>query len=207
MNELRSPQPPRLIDAPPTYSPVVHTAMNNVLRLFFNQLQAFTSALAGPRGAQYLSTLYAELSDDTGQTAAAPATAYFIDFPAAAPLLNGITLTGAPLTEITPSVSGLYAFDIALQVNNADAAIQTLSLWLVSDGVAVAGSNLQAAVPVGASVVRHSLMVTSDGTQVFQWAWSVTDTDVSLVATAAQVSPTRPATPAARALVRFVSAI
>lgn len=207
MNELRSPQVPRLINPPMVYNPKEATEANRVLSLFFSQLQSFTSALAAPRGLQHLSTLYAEVSDDTGQTAAAPATAYFIDFPAATPVLSGITLTGAPLTEITPSVSGLYEFEIALQVNNADATIQTLSLWLVSDGVAVPGSNLQAAVPVGASVVRHKLLATTDGTQVFQWAWSVTDADVSLVATAAQVTPTRPATPAARALVRFVSAI
>lgn len=205
MSNLRPPQPPRIIDPPMEYSRGAQDAFLRQLRVFFNEIGVTFQRLLDNQGGQFIHLPYAVASDDTGQTAAVVNTAYAIDFPATA-VTNGVLVQGTPVTEFMPESSGLYEFTIALQVANVDAAVQTISVWLVSDGVEVPGSNLQATIPVGGTVVRNTLLVSTDGTQVFEWFWSTPDTDVSLVATAAQTSPTRPATPAARALVRFVSA-
>lgn len=206
MSDLRPPTAPRLIDPEPAYSSKTQTAFQNQLRQFFNEISAVSQALFGRRGGQYLNQVYAELTADATQTAASADTAYQIAFPGAS-AANGVLLQGSPATEIVPGAQGLYEFSITLQVDNANVSAQGLSLWLLADSVAVVGSNMELELAPGGTVVQHSLLAAADGLQVFEWTWSTTSTDVSLVATATQTTPTRPATPAARALVRFISTV
>lgn len=117
-----SPQPPdaRYLDQ-----------LNNVLRLYFNQLDAAIGPLVGGQGGRYLSNPYGAFQDTTIQTAPAN-TAQVMRF-SQTDFTNGVTL-GSQTTSFTASIG---AASTTMTVTVATAGSIYLGMTLTGAGVSV----------------------------------------------------------------------
>jgi len=116
---LRPPQQPRLLGAPLDYDPNYANQLNNVLRLYFNQLDNAFTALLDSTGGAYIRSPYGAFSDFTDQaTTANTATLVAVgttDFN------NQITVSSS---RITVQNSGMYNLQFSVQLENNNNAPQ-----------------------------------------------------------------------------------
>jgi hypothetical protein len=188
--------------------------LNNVLRLYFNQLSQRLQSVTGASGGQYLQTVYGAFSSYTSQsTTANTATLMTLsqtDF------ANGVYLSS---NKIYAPTTGIYNFQFSAQIQNTDNASQDLFIWLRqgNDGGAstdITGSTGVVGLPPRKSVGDpfHTItgwnyfvsMATNDYIQIY---WSTTSANVSIPFYAASGSPTKPSTASVVATLSFVSAV
>jgi len=208
---LRPPAQPRLPAAPSDYDPNYANQLNNVLRLYFNQLDnAFTSLLSSG-GSSYLRAPYGAFSDYNTQTATAnTATLMGItntDFS------NGVTVSSS---KITVKNAGIYNLQFSTQFQNTDNAIQDISIWLRQNGTDIPGSTGLVSIPArksaSAGEEAHQItgwnyyvsMAANDYIQIY---WSTTLASVTIKTYAASTGPVRPSTASVVATMSFVSAL
>jgi hypothetical protein len=205
---LRPPQQPRLLAAPSDYDPNYANQLNNVLRLYFNQLDnAFTSLLNSGGGA-YLRNPYGAFSDYNNQTATA----------------NTATLMGITNTDFSNQVSvssskmyvqnaGIYNLQFSTQFINTSTQLADVSIWLRQNGTDIVGSTGFISVPNShGGTDGHAIngwnyflsMAANDYVQIY---WSTTNTTVSIATYAASTGPVRPSTASVVATMSFVSAL
>ena len=89
--KLTPSSPPNLPIAPDQYQRFFIDQVNNILRLYFNQLAANLQTALGTDGGQYLQFPYGSFYDTTDQTAASTSTAYAITLNTT-DLSNGISV-------------------------------------------------------------------------------------------------------------------
>lgn len=127
----------------------------------------------------------ATLGQDANVTAAAANTAYAI---ALDPIsLDGITLTGSPLTDITFGEAGLYMLAFTAQIRSSSASTVEFRFWPRLNGTDVVGSTIVASLHNnGATIVvsRTALFQLAAG-DVLRVMWATTSTNGSLEAHAA----------------------
>jgi hypothetical protein len=210
VTNLRPPQQPRLPGAPSEYDPNYTNQLNNVLRLYFNQLDnAFTSLLNSGGGA-YLRAPYGAFSDFTDQTTTANTATLMAlgttDFS------NQVTISSS---KITVQNAGIYNLQFSAQFQNTDNAIQDISIWLKQNGTDIAGSTGLVSIPArksaSAGEEAHQItgwnyyvsMAASDYIQIY---WSTTNATVTIQTYAASTGPVRPSTASVVATMSFVSA-
>ncbi len=75
--QIQSPALPDVGSAPLGYDRAYVDQSNSTMRTFFTRLRNATSALFGPKGAQYLNAPYGAFQDDTDQTDGSAAVAYY----------------------------------------------------------------------------------------------------------------------------------
>ena len=213
ITDLRPPQQPRLPVATLDYDPGYVNGLNNILRLYFNQLDnAFASLLASSGGA-YLRNPYGAFSDYNNQTTTAnTATLMGItntDFS------NEVTVSSS---KITVQRAGIYNLQFSTQFINTSVQLQDVSIWLRqgNDGgtsADIVGSTGYLSIPNShGGVDGHSIngwnyflsMAADDYVQIY---WSTTNTAVSIATYAASAGPTRPSTASVVATMSFVSAL
>jgi hypothetical protein len=85
---------------------------------------------------------HAILGQDADITAAAANTAYKIALDAF--LLDGITLTGSPLTEITFAEGGLYTLAFTAQISSSSASAVNFRFWPRINGTDISSSTMVA---------------------------------------------------------------
>ena len=127
---LRPPKAPNLLIAPVQYAQLYQDQLNNALRLYFNQIDNFASALSDNNNGGYLSFPHIAASDSTDQYATANDTPTVIAWDTL-DSGSGWTLQ-APGTAIA-SVSGVYKITYSAQLVNTDNAIHTATFWLKKD--------------------------------------------------------------------------
>jgi len=209
VTSLRPPQQPRLLGAPPNYDPSYSNQLNNVLRLYFNQLDnAFTSLLNSGGGA-YLRNPYGAFSDYNNQTTTAN-TATLMGI-TTTDFSNQVTVTSS---KITVQNAGIYNLQFSVQLQNTDNASQDVFIWLKQNGTDISGSTGLVGLPVRKSVSDpfHDIkgwnyfvsMAANDYIQIY---WSTTNANASIVTYAASGSPTKPSTASVVATMSFVSAL
>ena len=71
VNQLRPTVAPRLPSSPNPPDALYLDQLNNVLRLYFNQIDSLLGSLAGGRGGRFLDIPYGAFQDTTTQTAPA----------------------------------------------------------------------------------------------------------------------------------------
>ena len=201
--------PPNLPIAPDQYQRLFIDQVNNILRLYFNQLAANLQTALGTDGGQYLQFPYGSFYDTTDQTAASTSTAYAITLNTT-DLSNGVSVQSS--SQITVSQDGVYNVQFSAQLSNADNAPQDIDIWFRKNGTDIANSNTRFGMEKtkGAGDPYHTvgtvnLLIPMDAGDYVQLMWRTSDVDARIEAYAAGTSPTRPAIPSVIVTVTFVS--
>ena len=208
---LDSPQPPNLPYAPSEWSSQYQEQLNNVLRLYFNQLNTNLRILLGADGGQHLQLPYGNFYDTTDQSAASTTTAYAITLNSSS-LSNGVSVQNS--SQITVAQSGIYNVQFSVQLSNDDTAPQDIDIWFRVNGTDVAQSNTRFGLSQrkGVGDPYHTVgtvnllldLVASDYVQLM---WRSSNTSARIEAYSAGTSPTRPAIPSVIVTVTFVSGV
>ena len=208
---LRPPAQPRLPAAPLDYDPNYANQLNNVLRLYFNQLDNAFTSLLNSGGAAYLRAPYGAFSDYTDQTTTANTATLMAlgttDFS------NQVTVN---TSKITVQNAGIYNLQFSTQFQNTDNQIQDISIWLRQNGTDIPGSTGLVSIPArksaSAGEEAHQItgwnyyvsMAANDYIQIY---WSTTLASVTIQTYAASTGPVRPSTASVVATMSFVSAL
>jgi len=208
IKSLRPPQQPRLPGAPADYDPNYADQLNNVLRLYFNQLDNSFAALLDSSGGAYLRAPYGAFSSDQDQTAtvntATLMTLNTTDFS------NQVSIASS---KITVQNAGIYNLQFSVQFQNTDNAFQDVYIWLRQNGVNIPGSTGFVSVPNrhagtdGHLIVGWNYFLSMEATDYVEIYWSIPSTAVSIQHLAASGSPTKPSTQSVVATMSFVSAL
>jgi hypothetical protein len=182
---------------------------NNILRLYFAQLDNFTQSLVSSNGGKFLSAPYGAFSDFTSQTTVAN-TATLLAL-ATTDFSNEVTISSS---KITVANSGIYNLQFSVQIQNLDNAPQDMFIWLKQNGVDIVGSTGKVGLPArkGAGNPFHDIkgwnyflsMNANDYVKIY---WSVTNALVTIETYAASGTPTKPSTASVVATLSFVSAL
>ena len=212
INKLLPPKAPNLTIAPAGYGKGYQDYLNNILRLYFNQLDNFTSALVGVVGLTSFSAPYGSFID-TSTVAAVP------DVPTTV-LLNGVNTNssevyiGTPTSRIYITNAGIYNYQYSVQVTNSAAQIHPLEVWIRQNGVDVPDSNSAAQLPVmrgsvnSETILAINYLLRVEAGDYIELMWLSNDAAVSLsTVPASVVAPIHPRAPAVIITVTFVSAL
>ena len=199
---------PNLPLAPKEYSSRYIEQLNNVLRLYFNQLDNFTRELNTSTTTAGLRVPYGALSSDQDQTTTANTatlmTLNTTDF------TNGVTISSS---KITVANAGIYNLQFSAQFSNTDTAFQDVYIWLKQNGADITGSTGFVSVPNrhagtdGHTIIGWNYFLSMAANDYVEIYWSVPNTAVSIQHLAASGSPTKPSTQSVVATMSFVSAL
>ena len=202
---------PRLPAATITYDPNYINQLNNVLRLYFNQLDKIVGQLKASSDTSDLRVPYGAFSSYTTQsTTANTATLMALsntDFS------NGVTLNSSKITVTNP---GIYNLQFSTQFQNTDNAIQDISIWLRQNGTDIPGSTGFVSIPARKSasageeaheIIGWNYYVSMTAGQYIEIYWSTTNAAVTIQTYAASTGPVRPSTQSVVATMSFVSAL
>jgi hypothetical protein len=211
LNEVAAPNLPLATMA---YSQQYQDQLNNVLRLYFNRLDAILKQLqtgSGSIDGSGLRLPYGAFSSDQDQTTTANTatlmTLNTTDF------ANSVSISSS---QITVATAGIYNLQFSAQFQNTDNQIQDISIWLKQNGSDIAGSTGFVSIPAHKSASAgdeaHQItgwnyylsMAAGDYVEIY---WSATDTSVSIQHYPTSTGPVRPSTQSVVATLSFVSAL
>lgn len=145
-NPLSKPNNPALPISTPEYSRSYHDNHNNVLRLFFNQLQNIFDNILGPNGGRYIDCpngLFFNTADQTPPVYVPPPA------PAVPPdpvvfnqtyLSNAVQLQSGSTSKIEVLVNGVYNFQYSGQLLSTNSSAKTVYLWIKRNSVDISYS-------------------------------------------------------------------
>jgi hypothetical protein len=133
---LRPSKAPNLPIAPVEYSQLYQDQFGNVLRLYFNQIDNFSSSLGGPDGGKYMQFPHISAYDSTKQYALSNTTTTVLWDT----LVSNLGFTLNANSSATCQISGVYKIDYSLQFANNDNAIHAADVWLKINGTNVTES-------------------------------------------------------------------
>ena len=178
-------------------------ALNNILRLFFNLLSSAVNSVVGEYGGRFIEFPNAKFFSTTDQTASVINTAYALQFENTY-LGEAISIAG---TQITPLYSGVYNFELSVELTSGSASSKELSFWVRRSGVDIANTARLHVVAGSGGVDNFEYSFTLDLTagQYVELMWATDDLNITVDYQAA-ASP-RPAVPSTLLTVVFVSAV
>ena len=210
MTLLTKTVPPNLPIAQVDYTRLYQEQFNNVLRLYFNQLNGGVNSLIGDTGGRFLQFPYAAIQRTTDKT-------FTINTPTQITFnvndyLNGCTNDGTD--GISVEYAGIYNYQFSVQLRNSDTQIHSAWVWLRINNVDVTGTGSKFDVPNshggidGNTIAACNFYVQLDlGDTIEMWA-AVDNVAVTFDATAAVTSPfAMPAIPSVVATLSFVSEV
>lgn len=202
---------PNLPLAPIDYDSRYQEQLNNVLRLYFNRLDAILEQLkigSGSIDGSGLRLPYGAFSSDQDQTTTANTatlmTLNTTDF------ANGVSIA---TSKITVATAGIYNLQFSAQFQNTDTAFQDVYIWLKQSGVDIPGSTGFVSIPNrhagtdGHAIVGWNYFLSMTAGQYIEIYWSVPNTAVTIQHLAASGTPTKPSTQSVVATMSFVSAL
>lgn len=210
MSLLRHPASPNLPLAPGQYDSRYQEQFNNVLRLYFNQLNNNLLALFGRNGGRFLALPFGAWSSDSDQVAVSTTAAYAVTFDVA-DIVDSVYLSGN--SKMTTTYSGVYNLQFSIQFANTDTQIHDVDVWAAVNGTNVSNSNSKFSVPNkhggvdGHLIAALNLFLPMNAGDYVELYWHTDDTGVKIEQIPAASSPTRPATPSVIATMVFVSAL
>lgn len=206
---------PALPITPSVYSRQYGDQLNNVLRLYFSQLDNFIAQLnAGATSTiTGLRLPYGSFADTTDQTALAN-TATVMTFNTT-DFANGISIvtSGGLASRITAATAGIYNFQWSGQFVNTNTQLHDASIWVRKNGTDVVGSTGFISIPNrhggvdGHGIYGWNFFFSLNAGDYIELWWSTDNTAVSIQAYPVGVSPTRPSTSSLVATMAFVSAL
>ena len=211
LNQVAAPNLPL---APSAYERLYQDQLNNVLRLYFNRLDAILGQLSttGTGDGSSLAFPYGAFSSDQTQTTTANTatlmTLNTTDFS------NNVGL--AIGSKITAVKAGIYNLQFSVQFQNTDNQIQDISIWLKQNGTDIAGSAGYVSIPARKSasageeaheIIGWNYYLSMNAGDYVQIYWSTTLASVTIKTYAAATGPVRPSTQSVVATLSFVSAL
>lgn len=209
--DLTRTKAPALPIAPVDYSRQYLDQLNNVLRLYFSQIDNFIGQLSSNNSVTTanLRVPYGAFSSNLTQTTTANTatlmTMNTTDFS------SNVTLNSS---NITVEYAGIYNLQFSAQLENADNAPEDVFIWLKQNGVDIPGSAGKVGMPARKSVSNPShdikgwnyflSMNAGDNVAIY---WSPTQSNVTIPFYAASGSPTKPSTQSVVTTLTFVSAL
>jgi len=182
---------------------------NNILRLYFSQLDNFTQSLLSSNGGKFLSAPYGAFSDFTSQTTTAN-TATLMRL-STTDFSNEVSISSS---KITVAYAGIYNLQFSVQIQNLDNAPQDMFIWLKQNGVDIVGSTGKIGIPArkSAGVPSHDIkgwnyFLSMNANDYIEIYWSPTIATVTVETYAASGAPTKPSTASVVATLSFVSAL
>ena len=139
MSFLNKPTNPALPLPTPEYSRQYHDAHNNVLRLFFNQLQNIFDKVLGRNGGQFIDCPNGLFFNTADQAFPANDTAMPVEFDQTY-LSNAVQLRGTSTSEIEVLISGVYNFQYTGQLLSSSGNVKAVSLWIARNGTDISYS-------------------------------------------------------------------
>lgn len=202
---LRNTTAPNLPLATRTYEQQYIDQLNNVLRLYFNQLDNFTTALSTTGGGSNLQLPNGAWYDTTTQTRTAINTAKAVTFNSNT-LQNQITKDTVDTSKIYVDVAGYYNFQFSAQISKSSAGAAYIWIWPRVDGIDVPASASKVAVQgtTAESVPAWNFVLPMQAGSYFQLMWA-TDDAITLLAEAATAFS--PSIPSVILTATFVSAL
>ena len=136
--ELNQVAAPNLPLAPTAYEPRYQDQVNNVLRLYFNRLDAILAQLRtsddiDPSNVNFPNGLFFNTAD---QTLAAINTGYPITFNQTY-LNNFVALQAASTSKIEVAVDGVYNFQLSAQLKSTNASAKDVQIWIRRNNVTI----------------------------------------------------------------------
>ena len=177
--------------------------LNNILRLFFNLVSNAVNSVFGEQGGRFIEAPNAKFFSTVDQTASVVDTAYALQFENTY-LGEAISIAG---TQITPLYSGVYNFELSVELTSTNANSKELSFWVRRSGVDIANTGRLHVVAGSGGVDDFEYSFTIDLTagQYIELMWATDDTGITIDYQAA-ASP-RPAVPSTLLTVVFVSVL
>ena len=177
--------------------------LNNILRLFFNLVANAVNSVFGEQGGRFIEAPNAKFFSTVDQTASVINTAYALQFENTY-LGEAISIVG---TQITPLYSGVYNFELSVELTSGSASSKELSFWVRRSGVDIANTARLHVVAGSGGVDDFEYSFTIDLTagQYIELMWATDDTGITIDYQAA-ASP-RPAVPSTLLTVVFVSVL
>jgi len=208
MGVLQKIAAPNLPLAQNEYGRQYQDQLNNILRLYFNQIDSSINNITGTRGAQYINAPYAAIQRTTSKSFTAN-TATQITFDQN-DFLNGCVNDGTD--GILVGQSGIYNYQFSVQLKNTDTQIHSAWVWLRINNVDVLGTgskfdvvNSHGGTPGFVIAACNFYVQLQSGDTIEMWA-AASNVSVSFDAAAAQTSPfAMPAIPSVVATLSFVS--
>lgn len=198
--ELNRVVAPRLPVATRQYDPRYIDQLNNILRLYFNQLDNIIGQL------KTLSVPYGAFSSDQDQvTTANTATLMTLN---TTDFANDVSISSS---EITVATAGIYNLQFSAQFVNTDTAFQDVYIWLRQNGVDIPGSTGFVSIPNrhagtdGHAIVGWNYFLSMAANDYVEIYWSVPNVAVTIQHLAASGTPTKPSTQSVVATMSFVS--
>jgi hypothetical protein len=183
--------------------------LNNILRLYFNQLDKILGQLNASNQASVINVPYLAISDLVSHTVTAN-TANAMTFDTVN-YSNNCSLVST--SRFTVTYAGIYNLQFSTQFQNTDTQLHDVSIWLRKNGTDIAGSTGFVSVPNkhggvdGHAIVGWNFYVSLAANDYIQLYWSTTNAAITIQAYAAGTSPTRPTTASNVATLTFVSAV
>jgi len=206
--ELNKVAAPNLPLAPKEYSPQYIDQLNNVLRLYFNRMDALTGQLNASSGGIGIRLPYGAFSSDQDQTT--PANTATLMTLNTTDFANGVSINSS---KITVAYAGIYNLQFSVQAQNTSVQLHDMSIWLKQDGTDIVGSTGFISVPNshggidGHGIYGWNYFLSMTAGQYVEIYWSVTNTAITIQAYPTSVSPTRPSTQSVVATMSFVSSL
>lgn len=217
-NRLKGSKAPNLPIGPVEYAQRYQDQFNNVLRLYFNEIDNITGALLGDNPGQFFNFPFISASDSTDQIAGGDDTPTVVTWNT---LESGYGWTLNAPGSATAEYAGNYKISYSLQFANTANAAHDATVWLKVNGVDVANSTTNFTLPARKSAGVPSFvcgyseasfeMNVGDEVELY-WATDLAgDPDVPtdgvyIYHDAAQTSPyARPAIPSAIGSITFLS--
>jgi len=209
--ELNRVVAPRLPTATNAYDPNYINQLNNVLRLYFNQLDNIIGQLSTSGGISGVRFPYGAFSSDQDQsTTANTATLMTLN---TTDFANGVSIASS---KITVATAGIYNLQFSAQFQNTDNAIQDISIWLKQNGTDIPGSTGFVSIPARKSasageeaheIIGWNYYVSMTAGQYIEIYWSTTLASVTIQHYPTSTGPVRPSTQSVVATMTFVSAL
>lgn len=202
---LKNTAAPNLPLGPKEYEQLYTDQLNNVLRLYFNQLDNFTSALSNTGGGSNLQLPNGAWYDTTTQTRTAINTAKAVTFNNNT-LQNQITKDTVDTSKMYVDVSGYYNIQFSAQISKASGGTSYVWIWPRVDGIDITASASKVAVQGAAaeSVPAWNFVLPINAGSYFQLMWA-TDDNITLLAESATAFC--PSIPSVILTMTFVSAL
>ena len=212
ITDFTNPVAPNLPLAPIQYDRQFQDQFENILRLYFNQLDNSFGSLLGPSGGKYLKFPYGAFSSDQSQTTTAnTATLMALN---TTDFSNEVSISSSKITVVN---SGIYNLQFSAQVQSTDVAPQDIFIWLRqgNDGGSsadITGSTGKIGIPARKtpadpfhSIIGWNYFLSMAANDYIEIYWSTTSANVSIQYYAASGTPTKPSTQSVVATLSFVS--
>jgi len=198
---VRAPALPQARDA---YDPRIQNTFSDVLRLYFNRLDADLNSLSTNLGASQLNVPTASYYDTTTQTAASINTAYKVKFGTAINQ-NGIAVSGTGGTRFTVERTGIYNISFTGQKLSSSASAQEMHVWVAKNGTAVANSAHAYSTHNNSqrNALHWNYNIALTANEYIELMWSVDVTTLTLAPEGAATP--HPAVPSASLTINFIS--